>query len=93
MQKLTEAEIARDLRGLPEWERQGNGIARVFDRKTFQGALAFVTTLAEIAERANHHPDIDIRYSKVRVFLTTHDAGGLTLNDVAMARQITAAAS
>jgi 4a-hydroxytetrahydrobiopterin dehydratase len=92
MQKLTDLEITRDLRDLPDWERQSSGIARTFDRRTFQGAIAFVNTVAEIAERSNHHPDIDIRYSKVRIFLTTHDAGGLTAKDIALARQITAAA-
>ena len=92
MHKLTESEVGRALQELPGWERQGNTIARSFERKTFQGAIAFVNTLSEIATRANHHPDIDIRYSRVRVSLTTHDSGGLTELDTGVARQITAAA-
>lgn len=92
MDKLSDAEITKELQTLPGWERQGNMLSRQFDRHTFRGAIAFVNTLAEIAERANHHPDIDIRYNRVRVSLSTHDAGGLTNKDVAMARQITAAA-
>jgi 4a-hydroxytetrahydrobiopterin dehydratase len=92
MQKLTDSEITRELQDLPGWERHGNAITRLFDRRSFQGAIAFVNTLGEIAERANHHPDIDIRFSKVRVTLSTHDAGGITSNDIGQARQITAAA-
>ncbi len=93
MQKLTDADITRELRDLADWERQGNGIARVFDCRTFKRAIALVSTVAELAERADHHPDIDIRYSKIRIFLTTHDAGGVTARDIALARQITAAMS
>jgi 4a-hydroxytetrahydrobiopterin dehydratase len=92
MTKLTEAEITEALRDLPGWERQGQQLRRTFDRASFNGAIAFVGTLSELAERADHHPDIDIRYAKVTVMLTTHDAGGLTKADVTLARQIQAAA-
>jgi 4a-hydroxytetrahydrobiopterin dehydratase len=92
MRKLSDAEIKQELSTLPGWEQQGDMIARVFDRRTFHGSIAFVNTIAEIADRADHHPDIDIRYSRVRIALTTHDANGLTDKDVALARQITAAA-
>ena len=92
MRKLSDAEVQQALQGLPGWERQGDMISRLFDRKTFLGAIAFVNTISEIAERADHHPDIDIRYNKVRIALTTHDANGLTDRDVSLARQITAAA-
>lgn len=92
MQKLSDAEITAALKDLPGWERQDDALTRTFDRSTFKGAVAFVNTLSEIAERADHHPDIDIRYNHVRVLLTTHDAHGLTERDVQMARQISAAA-
>lgn len=92
MQKLSDAEITAALKNLPGWERQDDALTRTFDRSTFKGAVAFVNTLSEIAERADHHPDIDIRYNRVRVLLTTHDAHGLTERDVQMARQINAAA-
>jgi 4a-hydroxytetrahydrobiopterin dehydratase len=92
MNKLNDSEITRELQSLPGWERQGNLLSRQFDRHTFRSAVAFVNTLADIAERADHHPDIDIRYNKVRVSLSTHDAGGITALDIAMARQVTAAA-
>ena len=92
MQQLSDLDLARELKNLPGWEHEGTSICRWFDRSTFKGAIAFVNTVAEIAERAQHHPDIDLRYSKVRLSLTTHDAGGLTDLDVRVARQITAAA-
>jgi len=91
--RLGDNEVARALDGLPGWERQGNLIARTFDCSSFRGSIAFVGTLSDLAERAGHHPDIDIRYARVRVMLTTHDAGGVTEADIALARQITAAAA
>jgi len=90
--KLTDSEVTRELESLPGWERQGSALVRQFDRKTFLGSIAFINTIAELAERADHHPDLDIRYSKVKVSLSTHDSGGITRKDVSMARQITAAA-
>jgi 4a-hydroxytetrahydrobiopterin dehydratase len=93
MPKMTDPEISQELRTLTGWERQNGAIVRTFDCKTFQGSISFVDTIAEIAERADHHPDIDVRYNKVRIALSTHDAGGITAADVALARQITAAAA
>ena len=92
MRKLSDAEVRQELQSLPGWERQGDMISRDFDRKTFHGSIAFVNTVAEMADRADHHPDIDIRYNHVRISLTTHDANGLSDLDVSLARQITAAA-
>ena len=91
MRKLNDAEVKQELQNLPGWERQGDMITRVFDRRTFHGSIAFVNTIADMADRADHHPDIDIRYSRVRIALTTHDANGITDRDIALARQITAA--
>lgn len=87
---LSNEEVAGALRDLPGWEKQGKSLTRTFDRATFNGAIAFVSTLSELANRADHHPDIDIRYNQVKVMLSTHDAGGITAQDVGMARQIQA---
>jgi 4a-hydroxytetrahydrobiopterin dehydratase len=86
---LSDAEITTALERLPEWEREGNEIVRTFECAGFPDAIAFVVRIAFFAEKANHHPDLDIRWRKVRVALTTHDAGGLTDLDVDLARQIT----
>jgi 4a-hydroxytetrahydrobiopterin dehydratase len=88
MTLLSETEIQERLRRLPGWERNGNEIRRSWSFADFAGSLAFVNRVAEIAEAANHHPDIDIRYSKVTLTLSTHDAGGLTARDFALAEAI-----
>ncbi len=63
---------------------------RTYELATFPAAIAFVGRVAELAEAADHHPDLDIRYRKVRVALTTHDSGGLTAKDMELAGQIDA---
>jgi len=88
MSLLTETEIQEQLRRLPGWERRGSEIRRTFSFPDFAGAMAFVNRVAGLAEAANHHPDIDIRYSKVTLALSTHDAGGLTARDFALAEKI-----
>jgi 4a-hydroxytetrahydrobiopterin dehydratase len=88
--RLSEAEVARRLAGLAGWERSGDEIRRTFAFADFKAALAFVNRVGEQAEAANHHPDIDIRYSKVTLALTTHDAGGLTDRDFELAERIRA---
>jgi 4a-hydroxytetrahydrobiopterin dehydratase len=85
---LDDDEISSRLPGLPGWERQGDEISKTFELPTFPEAIAFVTRVAERAEAANHHPDIDIRWRKVRFVLSTHDAGGLTELDFALASEI-----
>jgi 4a-hydroxytetrahydrobiopterin dehydratase len=90
--KLTDDEVRAGLEQLPEWERQGDEIGRVYELDSFPAAMEFVETVGELAESADHHPDIDIRYRNVRIALTTHDAGGLTAQDLALAAQIDAAA-
>ena len=85
--KLDEAKIASALSTLPQWQRAGEIISRTFVFKDFPAAMAFVNTVAEIAESVQHHPDIDVRWNKVTLALTTHDAGGLTEKDFALARQ------
>jgi 4a-hydroxytetrahydrobiopterin dehydratase len=70
---------------LTQWTRVGDEIRRTYVFADFVAAMAFVNALAEAAEQAQHHPDIDIRYNKVTLSLTTHDAGGLTAFDFALA--------
>jgi 4a-hydroxytetrahydrobiopterin dehydratase len=88
MNRLDEAGIAQALRQTPGWERAGDEIKRTYRFKDFREALAFVNRVGEQAERAGHHPDIDIRYNTVTLALTTHDAGGLTAKDFELARTI-----
>ncbi|MBI4580195.1 MAG: 4a-hydroxytetrahydrobiopterin dehydratase [Planctomycetes bacterium] len=92
MEVLTDQEIDGLLAKLPEWKREDHhgqhGIARTFTTGNFLAGLGFVTRVAVLAEAANHHPDIVLRYPRVTVFLTTHDAGGLTQKDFDLAGQI-----
>ena len=88
MTLLTETEIRERLERLPGWERRGNEIHRTWAFADFRGSIAFVDRVAGLAEAAGHHPDIDIRYSKVTLVLSTHDAGGLTARDFALAEAI-----
>jgi 4a-hydroxytetrahydrobiopterin dehydratase len=90
MKPLPEDEIATRLEKLQGWELQGSSIRRTFSFDDFKGSMAFVNRVAELAEAADHHPDIDIRYSKVTLTLSTHEAGGLTERDFALAGQIEA---
>jgi 4a-hydroxytetrahydrobiopterin dehydratase len=73
------------------WQSDGSKLERVFEFPTFRRAVGFVVEAALAAERSNHHPDIDIRYRKVRVVLTTHSAGGLTEKDYELAAKLDAA--
>jgi 4a-hydroxytetrahydrobiopterin dehydratase len=86
--RLEETEIARRLAGLRGWERSGDEIRRSFEFPDFKTALAFVNRVGELAEAMNHHPDIDIRYSRVTLALTTHDVGGLSARDFELAGRI-----
>jgi 4a-hydroxytetrahydrobiopterin dehydratase len=88
MKPLSDAEIAEHLTRLQGWERRESSIQRSFSFDDFKGSMAFVNRVAELAEAADHHPDIDIRYSKVTLSLSTHDAGGLTERDFALAEKI-----
>ena len=72
----------------PEWELEGETIVRQFAFTDFSEAMGFVTRVAMLSEVADHHPDIDIRWNKVTLVLTTHHAGGLTSKDTALAAQI-----
>lgn len=92
MAVLAEKEIQQALRGLKGWQQQNGAIQRVFEFPDFKAAMQFVNTVADAAEQANHHPDIDIRYNKVTMSLISHDSGGVTQRDVGMAERINAIA-
>jgi 4a-hydroxytetrahydrobiopterin dehydratase len=87
MSKLTSAQIKAALPGVKYWKKKGSTIARTREFKDFPAAVRFVQAVARLAEKAWHHPDIDIRWNKVTLTLTTHDAGGLTDKDFALAKQ------
>lgn len=75
------------------WKRRGNKLQKEFEFDSFRESIVFVNRIASVADGANHHPDIDIRYANVTVTLTTHDAGGITEKDLSLAAQIDFATS
>jgi 4a-hydroxytetrahydrobiopterin dehydratase len=72
----------------PDWALDGETISRTFTHDDFAGSMGFVTMVALLAEGADHHPDIDIRWNRVTLALTTHDQGGLTEKDTSLAAAI-----
>jgi 4a-hydroxytetrahydrobiopterin dehydratase len=72
---------------VPDWKRRGATISRTFQFKDFVAAIKFVNAVAKLAEKARHHPNLDIRWNKVTLTLTTHREGGLTERDFKLARQ------
>jgi 4a-hydroxytetrahydrobiopterin dehydratase len=89
-QTLSPAEIEEILHTNPEWKLKDGKLVREWTFPNFPEAMAFVNRVAAIAEDANHHPDIDIRYNRVLLALVSHDAGGITQRDATMAARITA---
>lgn len=87
-QTLTQDELASLARELPDWKLENGQLVRIWTFKDFAAAMAFVNLIAELAEQANHHPDIDIQYNRVKLALVSHDAGGITSRDAEMARRI-----
>ena len=87
MTKINPAQIKAALAKVPDWKKKGATIVRIFQFKDFVAAIKFVNAVAKLAEKAWHHPDIDIRWNKVVITLSTHDAGGLTEKDFALARK------
>src|SRR5580658_3852919 len=85
---LSSAEIEEVLRADPAWKLQNGKLVREWSFKDFVEAMAFVNRVADLAEIAGHHPDIDIRYNRVLLGLITHDAGGITRRDATMAIRI-----
>ena len=90
MPPLADAEIAAALAALPDWERAGDEIVKTFECESFPAAIGFVVRIGFLAEKADHHPDLDIRWRKVKVALSTHSAGGLTDRDFDLATEIEA---
>ncbi len=86
MPKLSPSAVREGLKTVPGWKRRGAEIHRRFTFDDFAAGFAFVTRVAKHAEAKHHHPDIDIRYNRVTLALTTHSEGGLTEKDFASAR-------
>ena len=85
---LSDIEIHRRLGALPGWQRQGTSIKRTYTFAGFPEAIAFVQGLVLPAEAMHHHPDVDVRYNRVIVTLSTHDSGGITESDLTLAERI-----
>jgi 4a-hydroxytetrahydrobiopterin dehydratase len=88
MDTLNQEQIEAALGELEDWGFQGEALTRTFRFADFVHAIGFVEHLAEVAEERQHHPDIDIRYNKVTLHLSTHSAGGVTMRDVELAEAI-----
>lgn len=87
---LDDTQIRDRLDDLAGWTREGDVIRKTYTLDSFPAAIAFVNLIAEVAQNADHHPDIDIRFDRVACALSTHSAGGLTAKDFDLARQIDA---
>jgi len=87
---LEESEIEEKLAELDGWAREGNAIVKTFVRGDFVGSVGFVDSLVAPAEEMEHHPDVSVSWDKVTVTLTTHNQGGLTGSDFALAKKIDA---
>jgi 4a-hydroxytetrahydrobiopterin dehydratase len=88
MELLTDDEIAARLRGVPGWQRERGSITCTVTRGDFRQAMSYAGAVADLAEEANHHPDILIQWNRVTLTLSTHSAGGLTAADFALAAKI-----
>lgn len=86
--KLDETELHAAIAALPKWKLEQGELVQTAAFGNFKQAMKFVNDVAELAENAGHHPDIDIRYNRVRLALVTHDAGGITQNDINLAEEI-----
>jgi 4a-hydroxytetrahydrobiopterin dehydratase len=85
---LSATQIKAEMKRVPEWDHEKKSIERTFEFDEFMAAIDFVNAVAEIAEEEEHHPDIEIRESKVRLILSTHSKGGLTALDFDLAERI-----
>ena len=86
--RLSDIEIQRELGTLTGWSRRGDALVKTYTFGTFPAGIGFVNRVADAAEKMDHHPDIDIRYTKISAALSTHSAGGITANDVALAKEM-----
>ena len=85
---MAQSQVREKLKRIPEWELHEKEIERTFEWDDFNQAMDFVNAVAELANEANHHPDLDIRWNKVRVALYTHSAGGVTELDFQLAEKV-----
>ncbi len=88
MAKLSNEQVTAALAGLPGWAREGDSLMKSFTFRTFPEGIGFVDRVALVAEELAHHPDITINYNRVTMTLSTHDEGGVTAKDVALAQRI-----
>jgi 4a-hydroxytetrahydrobiopterin dehydratase len=88
--KLTTEQMAVYMNKLPNWKFENNTLTKEYRREDFKDSIAFVLDIAELANKLNHHPDLNIRYDRVSVILTTHDKNGVTGKDFLLAQQIEA---
>lgn len=86
--RLSDLEIQRALGSLPGWARRGELLTKTYTFKKFAAGIDFVQRIARAADKMDHHPDIDIRYTKITCTLQTHDAGGITDDDLTLAGTI-----
>jgi 4a-hydroxytetrahydrobiopterin dehydratase len=86
--KLSDLEIQRAIGSLPGWARRGDALVKTFTFRKFPEGIDFVQKIAKAADKADHHPDIDIRYTKITFSLSTHDSGGITDADLTLASTI-----
>jgi 4a-hydroxytetrahydrobiopterin dehydratase len=90
MGRLEDTEIRKRLQGLSGWAQSGNAIEKTYSFEGFAGSIAFVNRVAQLAEQADHHPDILIQYDKVKLTLSSHDSGGVTDRDLRLAAAVDA---
>ncbi|MDP2327000.1 MAG: 4a-hydroxytetrahydrobiopterin dehydratase [Dehalococcoidia bacterium] len=88
--RLSDSAIADALAGLDGWRREADGITRAFEFRDFSEAFGFLARAALLQERADHHANVESVYNRVRLTLTTHDAGGITAMDIDLAKAIDA---
>jgi 4a-hydroxytetrahydrobiopterin dehydratase len=88
MPKLSEGQIGNELKSLPGWEYQDNSLRKLFRFGEFMEGIRFIGRVADMAEAADHHPDMNINYTRVTFICSTHSEGGVTEKDVRLARQI-----
>lgn len=88
MAKLSQGEITQRLQNTSGWAQDGDAIHKTYKLASFPASIAFVTQIGFLAEAASHHPDMDIRYNKVTVSLSTHDVGGISEKDFDLASSI-----
>ena len=90
MTKLSESAISEKMESLTKWKRESGsgGITRLLEFESFADGIEFVNRVAKIADEHDHHPDIDIRYRRVKLTLISHDVGGLSSRDFRMAKLI-----